>query len=273
MEKDVFKTILTPIEYDNEKNIFIKREDLYSVAGSNGAKSRSCYYLINNAKENGYNIVVTAGSRKSPQINIVSKIAKKFNMKSVAFCPTGLLGYDLLKAKDNGTEIIQVKAGYNSVIKKRAYDYSISTNNCFYIPFGMECNEAIIQTKLQVKNLPKNINRIVIPIGSGINVAGLLIGLKDENLKIPVIGIRIGADPTKILNKYAPSNWTDMLTIIKSEEDYHTEIIDCKINNITLDPIYESKCVKYLEENDLFWIIGKRDELRLNNEPEYNFFN
>ena len=60
-----------------------------------------------------------------------------------------------------------------------------------------------------------------------------------------------------IIYKYYPMFDFTNHKIIKSKYNYEKVIIK-DINGIILDPIYEAKCVEFLEENDLFWIIGKR---------------
>jgi 1-aminocyclopropane-1-carboxylate deaminase/D-cysteine desulfhydrase-like pyridoxal-dependent ACC family enzyme len=253
---------LTKLQYLPLQDIWVKREDLFKVAGCRGAKARACWAIATDPKnaDKLKNGLVTAGSRKSPQINIVAHIAKELGVYCEAHTPQGELSTELLQAKELGAEIVQHRAGYNSVIKKRAKDRATELN-ALEIPFGMECQEGIEQTALQATSLRDveiNIKRIVLPIGSGINAAGLLCGLVRNNLNIPVVGIRVGADPIKILDKYAPLNWRGMMTIINATEDYHEEV-KVSLGDIELDPVYEAKCVKFLQAGDLFWIIGKRN--------------
>mgnify|MGYP003312664843 FL=1 len=189
---------LTPVEKIGE--YFVKRDDLFAVNGVNGGKVRTCYYLAQNAKG-----LVTAGSRESPQVNIVAHIAKELGIPCRVHTPEGKLSPEVEAAKNIGAEVIQHKAGYNSVIIKRAKDDAIE-QGFKEIPFGMECCEAVEATKNQVKNIPSDTKRIVIPVGSGMSLSGLLHGLIENNLNIPVLGVRVGADPTDRLNKYAPKN-------------------------------------------------------------------
>lgn len=61
---------LTPV--DKHGDYWMKRDDLYRVAGVCGGKVRTCWNLAQGAKG-----LVTAGSRSSPQCNIVAHIAQK----------------------------------------------------------------------------------------------------------------------------------------------------------------------------------------------------
>jgi 1-aminocyclopropane-1-carboxylate deaminase/D-cysteine desulfhydrase-like pyridoxal-dependent ACC family enzyme len=241
--------ILTPIEKYGE--IFIKRDDLFEIAGVRGGKARTCWFLSRGAKG-----LVTAGSRMSPQVNIVAQIAKHLNIPCHIHTPTGKLSPEVQDAVNSGATLTQHKAGYNNVIKARAKEDAIK-NNFTLIPFGMECEEAVNQTRKQVANIPKEVKRIIIPVGSGMSLSGVLWGLKDNNLNIPVLGIRVGAKPDDRLDKYAPKNWREMCTLVQSKYDYHKEV-DNFLLDLKLDPIYEAKCESFIQPGDLFWIIGIR---------------
>jgi 1-aminocyclopropane-1-carboxylate deaminase/D-cysteine desulfhydrase-like pyridoxal-dependent ACC family enzyme/DNA modification methylase len=241
---------ITPVELLD--GFYFKRDDAFSIGGGKGGKVRTCWSLAQN--EIG---LVTAGSRSSPQANIVAQISRKLKIPCRLHVPKGELSPELLMAKEAGAEIIQHEAGYNNVIISRAKSDAKKTG-WKEIPFGMECVEAVNFTAKQVANIPSDAKRIVVPVGSGMTLAGILHGLKNADIKKPVIGIQVGAAPEKRLDKYAPKNWRDMVTLIKSQYDY-ADIPKCtSICGIQLDPIYESKCIPYMEKGDLLWIVGLR---------------
>lgn len=251
---------ITPIEQVGE--VWVKREDLFLVHGSNGAKSRSAQHLIAQAKQKGYKGITTAGSRKSPQINICARVAHAMGLEFHAHCPNGELGQELIDAKNYGAVIHQHVAGYNSVIQARCRTFA-QENNMMEIPFGMKCGEAVEQTESQFTNtqLPQGVKRLVVCVGSGMNLAGLLWGIKAKKIELPVLGVRVGADPTKTLDEFAPHEWREMCTIVEAGVDYHMEVEQNEWGGIKLDPIYEAKCVKFLQPGDLFWVIGKRNTM------------
>lgn len=254
------KKEFTPIEkvsIDEHTSIYVKRDDLFEVAGVKGGKARTCWYLAQGATG-----LITAGSRVSPQVKIVSAIAKELNIPCRVHVPSGEFTDELNCAKDNGAEVIQHKPGYNSVIIARAVKDSLAHPNWTYIPFGMEHFAAILETSWQVANLAQytlspDAKRIVIPVGSGMTLAGVLWGLRMFEINIPVLGVCVGANPIKRLNKYAPKFWQEKVTLVGTDQDYHKRL-PMQISGIELDPVYEAKCVKFLENNDLFWIVGKR---------------
>lgn len=246
---------LTPVQKIGD--IFIKRDDLYELAGVAGGKVRSAYYLAQGAKG-----LVTAGARQSPQIEIVANIAKYMNIPCRVHTIRGGITPELQTAIDAGAElIIHDDIWHNSVIIARAREDAFKSK-WTEIPFGMECWGAVRQTLLQVKNIPDEVKRIIVPIGSGMSCAGVLWGLKHFNKRIPVIGVQVGADPLKRLNEYAPKEWRQMLTLIQSDYDYHKPYENNEYHGYLLDPIYEAKCLPYIQPDDLLWVVGIRKNLK-----------
>jgi len=249
----------TPIQRIGK--VWVKRDDLFSAAGVSGGKVRTCYYLSQGASG-----LVTAGSRSSPQVNIVAHVAAELGIPCRVHTPTGELSPEVLMAKDKGAEVVQHRPGYNSVIIARAREDAF-VSGWTEIPFGMECKEAVRQTSRQVRKIPANVERIVISVGSGMSLAGLLHGMRKIQVNIPVIGICVGASPVKRLNRYAPRNWQKMVELKESGVSYNSEI-DGSIGDIKLDPIYEAKCLPFLEYDDLFWIVGVRKTLEMETKKE-----
>jgi len=244
---------LSPVQVTGD--FFVKRDDLFEVAGVRGGKVRSCFALAERAKSMGVEGLTTAGSRSSPQVNIVANIAKHLGLACTAHLPQGKLNTEIILAQEAGAHIIQHKAGYNSVIVARSREYATVNRFCD-IPFGMECWEAIRQTKQQVANIPAGVKRIVMPVGSGMSFCGVLHGLKETGRDIPVLGIAVGADPTKRINRFAPI-FSYNYKIIPAGVPYDT-YVDASIGGVVLDPVYEAKCLKFLEPGDLLWCVGIR---------------
>jgi 1-aminocyclopropane-1-carboxylate deaminase/D-cysteine desulfhydrase-like pyridoxal-dependent ACC family enzyme len=140
--------------------------------------------------------LVTAGSRSSPQVNIVAHIAKTLGIPCRVHTPAGELSPEVQAAVGAGAEVVQHKAGYNNVIIKRARD-DAKARGWREIPFGMECTEAVTQTRGQVASIAEAvragaIKRVVMPVGSGMSLAGVLHGLRGHGLTVPVVGVVVG---------------------------------------------------------------------------------
>lgn len=265
---------LTPIQRVKweGKTILLKRDDTFHINGVRGGKVRTCWFLSQGAKG-----LITAGARHSPQVAIVARIAKTLGIPCRVHVPRGDATSEIISAEKDGAEVVRHFPGYNTVIISRAREDASVGSGWVEIPFGMECQEAVTQTRKQVESIntvwggcktapwPK---RIVVPVGSGMSLAGILWGLSDYGLNIPVLGVSVGAEPTERLDRYAPPDWRQRCVLVRSEIGYNKEheedILISKGYHVALDTIYESKCVSFLEHGDLFWIIGHRDKL-----PEY----
>lgn len=256
-------TELTPT-YNHTNDYWVKRDDLYEApGGAPGGKARTCYALATKAKANGAVGLITAGSRSSPQVNIVAQIGRELGMPVRFHTPLGEPGPEVEAAIAAGAERVSHKAGYNSVIVARA-NKDAEQSGWGLIPFGMECEEAVLQTAGQVASLlglEHEIKRIVIPVGSGMSLCGVLHGLGRYGLKIPVTGVVVGADPTKRLDKFYPLwRFVRDLELIPAGVSYDTKVTQNLDGFLgpKLDPVYEAKCFKFLRPGDLFWIVGIR---------------
>lgn len=262
-------TKCTPITFLASLDIWVKRDDLYSWAGANGGKTRGCKAVIDNYYETKPNKffekhmpltgLITSGSRHSPQIGIVAKIASHLKLKCRCHTSYGEPGIGIRIAKRLGAEIIQHRPGYNSVIIQRAIKDSTDCGpGWLNIPFGMESQKCIEATSLQFKGIPGKVKRIVIVVGSGLSLAGILHGMTHEKRLIPVLGIIVGAKPHWRLDRYAPSWWRKMVKLETSEIPYGKKL-EAILDDIQLHSTYEAKCLPYLQRGDLFWIVGGPD--------------
>ena len=250
---------MTPVQRVGD--VWLKRDDLFDFDGSRGGKVRACLQIVTDAMENGTVLgLVTAGSRQSPQANIVATIAARYGLPCRAHVPAGDETPEMRAATARGATLVPHRPGYNTVIVSRAAT-DATESGWLEIPFGME-HPAIVQaTAAQVANLPDDVQRIVVPVGSGMALSGILHGLLATGRHIPVLGVQVGADPTKRLAKYAPKGWRDMATIVQSDLDYHTHAPITVIGGVRLDPVYEAKALPFLQPGDLLWIVGRRESV------------
>lgn len=248
---------LTPVKYYENEGIWLKRDDLFEVHGVHGGKARSAYQVILELLEQGYDTIVTAGSRQSPQCEIVSYICEGLGVDCVLFMPFGGDTSVITHIKNNShTRIERVRPGYNNIIVARAREYA-QNRGCGYVPFGMECAKNVEVTSEQVKNIPDEVERVVIPVGSGMSFSSIISGMTKYGINKPVLGVRVGKDPTKIINEYAFGLEFVDYEIVTSEVDYHTAV-EAYVGDYQLDPIYEGKCREFLQKGDMLWVVGRR---------------
>lgn len=274
----------TPIEAHHlggEGLVYVKRDDTFQIAGIRGGKVRACWHLAQqlNAPPRrtgllapwppaGPRGLITASARKSPQMQIVARLAAKLGVPCRLHTASGEYTEEMRDAEAHGGVLVQHKPGYNSVIMARA-EMDAANSGWVYIPFGMEHKDAMYCTRKQVGSIALEMGfgrirkpkRVVICLGSGMSAAGVMWGLRDFGdgamAKIPMVGVRIGADPTRRLDEFAPRDWRGQLTIVTSKHKY-TDAVPTTELPFELDPHYEGKCQEYLEPGDLFWVVGIR---------------
>lgn len=245
-------------------NLYFKRDDLFEFGGMRGAKVRAAKILCEKAKNEGYTTVTSLGAKSSPQINILASVCKELNLNAVGHTTSSELQYDMQQAVRKGADIIQHPYGYTNVLIRRAQDYAIQ-NKAYYLPFGMDDILSVQSTEDEVPSiLPyiDDIKRVVIVVGSGINLAGVIRGFIKYRVQLPILGIEVGSVAyKKILNKYIGDKiWQRYCTIEKALQPYNTYAEYTNINGIDVDSTYEGKCLPFLQEGDLFWIIGKKEQ-------------
>lgn len=248
---------LTPVEYYEDEGVWLKRDDMFEIYGVRGGKARSAYQVILELLEQGYKTIVTAGSRQSPQCEIVSFICESMGVDCKLFMPFGGDTSVITNIKNNShTEIIRVRPGYNNIIVARAREYA-ENRGCGYVPFGMECARNVEVTSEQVRNIPMECSRVVVPVGSGMSFSSIVTGMSKYGIEKPLLGVRVGKDPTKIINEYAFGLDLMDYEIVESSVDYH-EPVEAYVGGYNLDPIYEAKCFEFLKRGDLLWVVGHR---------------
>jgi 1-aminocyclopropane-1-carboxylate deaminase/D-cysteine desulfhydrase-like pyridoxal-dependent ACC family enzyme len=245
---------LTPWQY--ESGVWLKRDDLFRVAGVSGGKARTCWQLAHESLVATSLGLVTAGSRYSPQVNIVAHVGAELEVPVLAYVPSGPWSPEVQLAADAGARVVAVTPGHNSVIRARARQWADEQGWC-HIPFGMECQEAVDRTAAQVVNMPEGVRRLVVPVGSGMSLAGILWGLAADQL-VPVLGVCVGANPTRRLDKWAPPLWRAMVELVSAEGDYHRPAAVTQWGAVVLDSVYEAKCIPYLRVGDGLWCVGVR---------------
>lgn len=240
--------MLTPVERYGD--FWVKRDDLFSWRGGYGGKARSIQFLL---KGKTVDRLVSGGARNSSQGLVLAAIAYNLKVPCVFHTSTGDLGASLTEAKKLGVMICRHTPGYSSVIKARAFDDALR-NGGIFIPPGLSCLETIEAVSPQVENIPED-SRLVVPVGSGMSLAGILNGLCLLHRSTPVLGVIVGGSPVKQLEEYAPVGWKKRVTLVYAEGKYEKPF-PANIGDLKLNPFYESKCVPFLQPNDTLWVVG-----------------
>jgi 1-aminocyclopropane-1-carboxylate deaminase/D-cysteine desulfhydrase-like pyridoxal-dependent ACC family enzyme len=247
--------LVTPVQHLG--GYLVKRDDLFTAGGSAGGKVRSCLALASSSPD--AEGLVTSAARHSPQAAIVAGIARELGLPCAVVHPdaAGELTPELARAQQLGAELRAVRPGYNSVICARARELA-AERGWLEIPFGMECAEAVKQNARQARELPLDVPRIVVPVGSGMSLAGILTGMREAGNWTPVLGVMVGADRSGRLDKWAPGDWRTRARLVHCGLPY-AKGVDARIGDVELDPIYEAKALRFMRPGDLFWIVGRRE--------------
>lgn len=245
---------LTPVEQHGD--LWLKRDDLYvSPGGAIGGKARTAHAI---AVAGGGRGLVTAGSKSSPQTSIVARIGAALGLPVRIHTPYGAPGLEIEDAVAAGAERVCHTPGYNNVIAARARE-DAERLGWTLVPYGMETQEAVVQTARQTANIPQEVRRVVIAVGSGLSVAGVIAGLLERRAALPgveLLGVRVGGDPTVRLRKYVPA-WPEWAQLAAASVSYDTRL-EAEVGGVLLDPIYEAKAVEFLRPGDLLWVVGIR---------------
>jgi len=253
---------ITPLE--QRGGYLVKRDDLFSYGGSAGGKVRSCLALATATRSLPHGLV-TSAHRHSPQAAIVAGVAAGLGLPCRVHYPAaaGPLTPELARAAELGAELLPVRPGYNSVLMKAARVDADARVGWREIPFGMEAAEAVAQNARQAAALPARGDgyaRLVVPVGSGMSLAGILTGMASAHNWTPVLGVMVGADRRYKLDRWAPPDWRTRATLVAAGLPYH-RAVEAELGGVVLDPIYEAKVLPFLRPGDLVWVVGLRATL------------
>ena len=286
--------MITPIElYDN---IYYKRDDYFKPFGDyhvNGGKVRQALIMfekyIDDIKSKHNNGVITAGSVHSPQSANIAKVAKFHEVKCITCVggtkPENLDKHHMMRlTKHYGCEIkIVAGHGMSNVIHARMRELA-KDNGYMVIEQGelLEKNpsEMFYATADQVENIPDELDNLVVSTGVGIQLMGILLGLKKFNKKVKRIhSICVGPTREKHMKRYEnellkthdgmvwdrPESLNLNEFTMLSHKSPYGKGHDYMVNDSYIDDIYEGKAYQWMLDNvdtknekTLFWCVGKR---------------
>ena len=264
----------TPVEQVG--GMFIKRDDKFRPFDNsvNGGKLRQCIALLDD-KING---VVSISSIHSPQLAIIPAVAEHLNKECIMFIG-GKKDTDMVRfAKKHNAKIIREKTGRHNVLLNRASKIA-KEKNYFLVDYGMNAKnnlKAFYDTNAnQVKNIPDELDDLMVTCGSGITATGIIYGLTKFKKKVKTLYL-IGTAPNRMLkirsrikkleenygiNIQMPKIIYDNLFVEKGFE--YSRKKENRIDNIILHPNYEAKTferylLKYYNKSKktLLWIVG-----------------
>jgi len=122
-------------------------------------------------------------------------------------------------------------------------------------------HEHNVQAVANLQDVEDDVERIVVPMGSGFSAAGILEGLDRYDIDLPVLGVRVGIDVEDTLDEWGPADWRERpdFKMVDSDLAYEERPETTSIAGVPVDPIYEAKALPYVEPGDLFYIVATRE--------------
>jgi 1-aminocyclopropane-1-carboxylate deaminase len=193
----VFKKIYSPvqkIDFHPLSNLYVKRDDLIDPYIS-GNKWRKLKYILEKAKAERKNHLVTFGGAYSNHLVATAAAAARSGLQATAFVRGEEVKNEmLLICSLYGMNLIFVD---RESYKNKAGLYQLhfgSNDSTYFIDEGGASAEAVIGCSEIISELTENYDHIFVAAGTGTTAAGLLKGIQDAGLytKLHVIPVLKG---------------------------------------------------------------------------------
>ena len=279
--------LITPVQFD--QGLYWKRDDHFQPFGRhhvNGGKVRQAIMVFRSKLEELRNPecydngVVTAASVYSPQSANIAKVAQHYGVKCISTVggttEAGLLKHSMMRLTRHYGSEIRIVAGHGmtAVIHSRMHDIAKTLN---YLPIEMgelmeENPTAIFEsTARQVRNLPDELDNLIVPTGVAIQLTGILRGLREFDKKVKrIVCVCVGPTREKQLSHYLRDIYQEEVSRYHAVEMVahkapYSKGYDVKVCGEFIDDIYEGKAydwmtknIDYRNEKTCFWVVGKR---------------
>jgi len=243
---------LTPVQRAGD--VWMKRDDLFTFAGAFGSKARAGRAIA--AVSSG---LCVAGSRNAPMISRVARIGEEAGIPvRCHVAGSKKLSDQERDAVGHGAELVKHSVNYlRTLVSKSRAD--AEERGWTHIELGLESDLYFEVNEPQAANVPAEAKRVVVAVGSGTGLACVLRGLeKAGRSDLPVLGVCVGFDPTKLLDRRAPADWRDRVTLVKATQDFGQRAAVTTFAGVDLDPHYEAKLLPFLRAGDCVYLLAKR---------------
>ena len=292
---------LTP--WENHKGIWFKREDYFAplgYSGPNGSKMRQLIWYINRFRGNKTHIV-TGASIQSPQLSMSAIVGAHYGLKCrqiVYSKPETVLKHPNPAVAHGFGAVFEYASGpYNPIIQRKVADltqdsslvveYGITLPIDKYSPEDVRKFHEVGAN--QTKNIPDEIEELIVPAGSCNSLASILLGLSRDSKNIKhLFTIGIGPDKAEWLDQRLrymgvdpqafDFQWTSYSLHETGFSRYSDHFKGESFDGINFHPTYEAKMWRWLRQNDYFscdgktgfWIVGSAPDVKVI-EPFYTY--
>lgn len=228
-----------------------------TVVGQTSVHSTSGTILAAMAQKYGYKCIVLVGGSNDNCLfkkNHMMRLAKHYDAEVRNVCGTGMSGPVMHRLRNLCAEKNYFNACYT--------DNYESVMDTIQIDVG--------------QYMPDEVDNLIIPVGSGVNMAAILLGMKKYNKKAKrIVGCHVGPDRrNKIIEMYNPLYNGPINFEMAPLNTVYSK--GCKVfldDGVQLDELYEAKAHNWMTENintskekTLFWIVGRRPTVSEVNE-------
>ena len=247
--------------------VFVKRDDLFGRAPAPPlGKLRGLRIVLRNLYANDARLVGCWDTRVSKLGEGLAAACREFpEMRAIVSYPTRIgtpLPGPVSRAAALGATVLPLRGNHVAICFAQAKRV-VEAQGGTMLPFGLECPEAVEGVAKEAARVPLDLCRgtIVLCCGSGVTLAGLLIGLKQLPLRL--IGISSGRSLPKIracVKRYVakPPECVELVEALMPYDCVST--VECPF---PAHPNYDLKAWQYLQNNVrrmkqpiLFWNIG-----------------
>lgn len=253
---------LTPVEYRHP--FWVKRDDLWDEGGiARGGKARTAGLVARRVKAEGGRGLALALARNSSVPGMVSRVCKAAGIGLMVHIPhaNSELSATFKEAQENGAAVHQHKHGYMTVLRAELRRMLNTTHRGYYeVGIGLEYAGAGAEaaTAAQVANIPHEVRRVVVPVGSGGMLRGVIAGRKLHSRGFEILGVCAALPPKMEIPPF--------VRLVEAKRSFGVDVKaalppegDGVFGALYLDPTYEAKCYDFLEPGDLLWVVGHRD--------------
>ena len=291
---------LTPVEAHD--GLYTKREDYFAplgYGGPNGSKLRQLIWMMHR-NLTGKTHVLSGASVKSPQLSMSTIVGAHYGLPTRlvvgATTPESAVKHPNVKiARAFGAKLDIIKVAYNPALQRRVRDleqpsslvveYGITLEHTKHAP-----DEVVKFHRIganQVRNIPADVRKLIVPAGSCNSLTSILLGLAIYDNPVKVM-YTYGIGPEKMewvkqrCNIIGEALGVDVWGHAKSLYWRHINLQKMGFTNYQMEmpesawgidfhPTYEGKVVRWIKQHEkmefegdtMFWIIGSQPKVEV----------
>ena len=244
--------MLTPVE--EHGGYLVKRDDLADERGVKGAKARTLGVICRHIVATGARGLTVHAARNSVTPQTLGAVCSAYDVAASVHtaAAAGPLPPAYADAARRGVRVVEHRPGYMSVLAARARAQA-AADGYLSCGLGLDFPPAVAETAKQVANLPRAARRLVAAVGSGHMLEGILRGMESIGLMTPVLGVCVGRVPACLANLRTPLS----VELVRITDDFHRPARLTALGDLELNPYYEAKCLPYLQEGDILWVVAR----------------